>query len=157
MDGVTYYIYILHLAHGGYYVGCTKNIEKRLAVHFRSGGSIATKGIKAVYIDRIYTIIDYKIGAMYAHVIAEVLIACGYCDIFGPRLVRGAQHGKGWNDSPTPNGLKIINRVRRLANIEEGIALIQKIEPYYFEPSAYWFEKMNKNPSPFDLNSISLL
>ena len=151
MEGVQYYIYILQLAHGGYYVGCTKNIEKRLAVHFRNGGSIATKEIKAVCIDRIYTLLDYKVGREFAHTIAEVLIACRYCDVFGSHLVRGAKHGKGWDDSASSNGLKIIQRVRTLANNAEGIELMHRINPFYFADSSYWAGKMSKTPSTFDI------
>lgn len=151
MEGVQYYIYILQLAHGGYYIGCTKNIEIRLAVHFGNGGSIATKEIKAVCIDRIYTLVDYKIGKEFAHAIAEVLIACRYCDVFGNHLVRGAKHGKGWNDSISSNGLKIIQRVRILANSADGINLMHRINPFYFEDSSYWAGKMSKTPSTFDL------
>lgn len=151
MEGVQYYIYILQLAHGGYYIGCTKNIEKRLAVHFGNGGSIATKEIKTVCIDRIYTLVDYKVGREFAHAIAEVLIACRYCDVFGNHLVRGAKHGKGWNDSISSNGLKIIQRVRALANSAEGINLMQRINPFHFEDSSYWAGKMSKTPSTFDL------
>ncbi len=156
MEGITYYIYILQLAHGGYYVGCTKNIENRLAVHFRSGGSVATKEIKAVCIDRIYTLVDYKIGGLYAHAFAEIFIACRYCDIFGHHLVRGAKHGKGWDDSVSPNGLKIINQVRALAKSEEGIKLMQRIRPYHFSAHSYWVGKMNINPSTFDLSIAPL-
>lgn len=151
MEGVRYYIYILKLAHGGYYIGCTKNIEKRLAAHFRSGGAIATKENKAVCIDRIYTLIDYKIGGEFAHTIAEVLIACRYCDVFGSDLVRGAKHGKGWDDSASPNSLKIIQRVRTLANNAEGIKLIHRINAFYFVNPSYWVGKMSKTPSAFDL------
>lgn len=155
MEGITYYIYILQLAHGGYYVGCTKNIGQRLGVHFGRGGSIATKEIKTVCIDRIYTLVDYKIGNLYAHAIAEILIACRYCDVFGPHLVRGAKHGKGWDDSASPNGLRMINLVRTLAKSEEGIKLIQRIRPYYFDDPSL-LSKMNKTPSTFDLDSISI-
>lgn len=154
MEEIQYYIYILQLAHGGYYIGCTKNIEKRLTTHFRNGGSIATKEIKAVCIDRIYTLIDYKIGGEFAHTIAEVLIACRYCDVFGTHLVRGGKHGKGWDDSASSNSLKIIQRVRTLANSAEGIKMMHRINPFYFVNPSYWVGKMSKSPSTFDLFSI---
>ena len=151
MEGVQYYIYILQLANGGYYVGCTKNIEKRLALHFGSGGSIATKEIKAVCIDRIYNLVDYKIGREFAHAVAEILIACRYSDVFGTHLVRGAKHGEGWGDSPSPNSLKIIQQVRGLANSAEYIRLMRQINLFYFVHPSYWVGKMSKNPSTFNL------
>lgn len=51
----------------------------------------------------------------------------------------------------SPNSLKIIQRVRTLANNAEGIKLMHRINPFYFVNPSYWVGKMSKTPSTFDL------
>jgi predicted GIY-YIG superfamily endonuclease len=127
MDNKIYYIYVLKLMNDGIYVGCTKNIEKRLLVHLSSGGAIATKESKPAEILKIYTLNDYYVYSFvcqeYAHKLAEVMIANEYAESIGYNKVRGAKHGMGWNDEPTPNCIRTIKMVQRFAKTEKGINL----------------------------------
>lgn len=143
MEGDTYYIYVLKVSNGGYYVGSTKNLHKRLVSHFGKGGGGATgtRESKPIYIDSIYTIIDYKVGALYAHIIAEIHVASKYADTFGANLVRGAKHGQGWNDIPSASSLKIIKYVRKYMTSTDGIRLNSVLKEFSIPEDSYWYGK----------------
>ena len=132
MIGDIYYVYVLRLTNGGFYVGSTKNLEIRLRSHFNSGGAIATKESKPVYIVEILTLVDYQIGGDYAHSIIEILVANNYAENYGYHLVRGAKHGMGWKDHPTKNGLRIIKRLQKFSKTTECEKLREKVSKIDF-------------------------
>ena len=127
VEGEKYYIYILRLSNDGWYVGSTKNIYNRMLTHFSIGGSIATKEFKPVRIEKIFTMTDYMIGSNFAHRIAEVLIANKYAKSFGYDKIRGAKHGKSWNEYPNQYSLKIIKRYQGFARKDAGRVLRDSI------------------------------
>ncbi len=128
MDGDIYYVYVLRLENNGYYIGSTKNLLQRIKKHFSIGGAIATKEIKVIEIVEILRIKDYKVGFEYAHLILEISTAIKYSNDYGANMVRGAKHGKGWDDFPTPNGVKEIKRVNHFMNTEAFRTMMGKVE-----------------------------
>lgn len=96
--------------------------------HFSRGGAVATRECCPVSIDAVYKITDYQIRTDCAHERAEVIIAMQIALQFGQENVRGAKHGKGWADKPSPNNLRDIERYRRFANSQEGKFLIASLE-----------------------------
>jgi hypothetical protein len=150
MEGIRYFIYVLKLENGGYYVGCTGNLIRRLTRHFNVGGSMATRESRVKCIDRIYTLIDYKTPLGNAHSTAEVMMAIRYAAIAGTSRVRGACHGKGWNDRPSVHQLRTINRLKQFYMTNEGKVFMQSLVLYKFEKETYWAGKMNKAPLEFE-------
>ena len=130
MDGHIYYIYVLILKNNGYYVGSTRDLLARLKKHFSIGGAIATKESKPVEILEILKIQDYKMEFEYAHIILEIGTAIRYSDNYGENMVRGAKHGKGWNDFPSTASTGMIKRVRRYMNTESYKIMLKKIETF---------------------------
>lgn len=124
----TYFIYVLRLEGGRWYVGSTKSIERRMRSHFSRGGSVATRECCPLSIDAVYKLTDYQIRTDCAHERAEVIIAMQIALQYGQANVRGAKHGKGWADTPSPNNLRDIERYRRFANTLEGKFLIASLE-----------------------------
>ena len=97
-----YYIYVLRVEGNGWYVGSTQSFERRMRSHFGKGGAVATKERRALEIEEVFELRDYQIRTDCAHERAEVLIAQRYAQLYGMNSVRGAKHGKGWNDQPSP-------------------------------------------------------
>ncbi len=123
-----YYIYVLQLEGSRWYVGSTKTIEKRMRTHFSHGGAIATKECCPISIHAIYRLVDYQIRTDCAHERAEVMVATRLAEIVGKDKVRGAKHGKGWSDVPSPNNLRDIERYRSFARTPDGIKLMASLE-----------------------------
>ena len=130
MDGHIYYIYVLKLKNNGFYVGSTRNLLQRIKKHFSIGGAIATKESKPIKIIEILKIQDYKMEIEYAHLVLEIGTAIRYSDDYGENMVRGAKHGKGWNDIPSPYSIKIIKQVRRYMNTGSYKAMLKQIETF---------------------------
>lgn len=128
MNGDLYYVYVLKLSNKGFYIGSTKNLENRIKKHFSIGGSIATKESKPIEVVEICEIIDYKMKFEYAHIILEISTAIKFANTHGKNQVRGAKHGMGWDDSPTPNGLRVIKKVQSLMGTEEFQQMIEKVK-----------------------------
>lgn len=128
MEGELYYVYVLKVANGGYYVGSTKNLEGRIKTHFSVGGAIATKESSPVEVVEVLKLIDYKIGARDAHLILEIATAVKYALVYGSSKVRGAKHGKDWKDSPTPSGLKIIHGIKSFIKTEAYQLLMKRVD-----------------------------
>lgn len=124
----TYFIYVLRLEGGRWYVGSTKSIERRMRSHFSRGGAIATRECCPISLDTVYKLTDYQIRTDCAHERAEVIIAMQIALQYGQQNVRGAKHGKGWEDKPSPNNLRDIERYRRFANTQEGRFLLASLE-----------------------------
>jgi len=124
----TYYIYVLRLEGGRWYVGSTKSIERRMRSHFSRGGAIATRECCPISIETIYQLTDYQIRTDCAHERAEVIIAMQIALQHGPQNVRGAKHGKSWAENPSPNNLRDIERYRRFATTEEGRFLMASLK-----------------------------
>lgn len=128
MEGGKYYVYVLKLSNGGWYVGSTKNCYNRILSHFSTGGAIATKESKPLCVEKVYSLIDYMIGKEAAHLRAEVLIANDYAERYGYDKVRGAKHGMGWNDNPSANSLRFIRRCQNFAKTRAGSALMRSLK-----------------------------
>lgn len=132
-----YYIYVLRVEGNAWYVGSTKNFERRMRSHFGLGGSVATKQRKAVFIEEVLELRDYQIRTDCAHERAEVLVAQRYAKLYGMDRVRGAKHGKGWNDEPSPGNLRDINRYNRFACSPDGERLmtsLRRVDPLRLLP-----------------------
>ncbi|AYW95468.1 MULTISPECIES: GIY-YIG nuclease family protein [Yersinia] len=123
-----YYIYVLRLEGGSWYVGSTKRFENRMRSHFGQGGSIATKQRKAIAIDKVFEIRDYQIQSFCAHEKAEILVAIHYANQFGAENIRGAKHGKGWDDKPTEGNLRDIKKCSQFALTSDGKILISALK-----------------------------
>lgn len=123
-----YFIYVLRLEHERWYVGSTKNIARRMRSHFARGGALATTECCPVDIEVIYRLMDYQIRTDCAHERAEVIVAAGLADKYGKDKVRGAKHGKGWEDMPTSGNLRDIDRYQRFANTQDGAKLLSSLE-----------------------------
>lgn len=120
-----YYIYVLRVEGGGWYVGSTKNFERRMRGHFgRGGGAVATKERRALSIEEVFELRDYQIRTDCAHEQAEVIVAQRYAKLYGMNAIRGAKHGKGWNDQPSPGNLRDIERYNKFALSAEGEQLL---------------------------------
>ncbi|MCH2241331.1 MAG: hypothetical protein MK041_05245, partial [Aquabacterium sp.] len=68
---------------------------------------------------------------------AEVLVAQRYAQLYGMNSVRGAKHGKGWDDQPSPGNLRDIERYNKFANSAEGerlMAALHRIDPLKLLP-----------------------
>lgn len=124
-----YYIYVLRVEGGGFYVGSTKSFVRRMRGHFGLGGAVATKERRAVSIERVYQLMDYQIRTDCAHERAEVLIAQEYAKEYGAAMVRGAKHGKGWSDGPSRGNLRDIERYMKFAATDEGQRLLASLQP----------------------------
>jgi hypothetical protein len=72
--------------------------------------------------------IDYQIRSDCAHERAEVMIAIQFATQYGCENVRGAKHGKGWADRPSPNNLRDIERYKRFADTMDGEKLLAALE-----------------------------
>lgn len=133
-----YYIYVLRLAHASWYIGSTKNFERRMHSHFGQGGSIATRERPPIKIEQVFALNDYQIATDCAHERAEIIVAQWYAKRFGMANVRGAKHGKGWLDSPSPGHLRDIARYNKFAETPEGkmlIAAMRSVDPLSLLPS----------------------
>lgn len=133
-----YYIYVLRVELSGWYVGSTKNFERRMRSHFGLGGSVATRERRAVAIEEVFALNDYQIATDCAHERAEIIVAQRYAKRFGMANVRGAKHGKGWLDSPSPGNLRDIARYNRFAETLAGkdlIAALRPVDPFSLLPS----------------------
>lgn len=119
-----YYIYVLRVDGGGWYVGSTQNFERRMRSHFGKGGAVATKERKALAIKEVFELRDYQIHTDCAHERAEVLVAQQYAKSYGMNSVRGAKHGKGWDDQPSPGNLRDIERYNKFAASVDGERLL---------------------------------
>jgi hypothetical protein len=122
-----YYIYVLRVEQDGWYIGSTRNFERRMRSHFGRGGSVATKERKAVAVEAVFELMDYQIRTDCAHERAEVLIAHRYASLYGPQNVRGAKHGKGWSDFPTVGNQRDIERYRKFSLTSDGQRLLQNL------------------------------
>lgn len=133
-----YYIYVLLVEPTGWYVGSTRNFERRMRSHFGLGGSVATKERRAVAIEKVYALNDYQIATDCAHERAEIIVAQWYAKRFGMNNVRGAKHGKGWQDAPPPGNLRDIGRYNKFAETPAGKALIASlrlVDPFSLLPA----------------------
>ena len=119
-----YYIYVLRVEGNGWYVGSTQSFERRMRSHFGKGGAVATKGRRALAIEEVFELRDYQIRTDCAHERAEVLIAQRYAKLYGMNSVRGAKHGKGWDDQPSQGNLRDIERHNKFATSIEGKRLL---------------------------------
>ncbi len=132
MEGKVYYIYVLKLTNECFYVGCTINPQDRIKKHFGPGGAIATRECKAYQILEIYSLPDYifnknfKKKPLYAHQVAEVLIANEYAELYGYEKVRGAKHGMSWTKTYETHSM--IKRVKKISLIEDGFRLKENME-----------------------------
>ena len=123
-----YFIYVLRLEFGRWYVGSTKTLAKRLRTHFSRGGAIATKECCPIDIEVIYRLLDYQIRTDCAHERAEVIVAATFADRYGGEKVRGGKHGKGWSDVPSPGNLRDIDRYMKFARTAEGLKLMSSLQ-----------------------------
>ena len=131
MKSVIRYVYVLRLENGGFYVGCTRHLAKRLAEHFEKGGAIATRESRPVAIEKIYQFEDCLFGKEPAHLRFEVFIASEYAKRHGIAWVKGAKHGRGWDSAPTRNDLRFIRRFRAFFQRPEGrrwLASVREID-----------------------------
>ena len=119
-----YYIYVLRVEGNGWYVGSTQSFERRMRSHFGKGGAVATKERRALEIEEVFELRDYQIRTDCAHERAEVLIAQRYAKLYGMNSVRGAKHGKGWDDQPSQGNLRDIERYNKFATSIEGKRLL---------------------------------
>jgi predicted GIY-YIG superfamily endonuclease len=127
-----YYIYVLRVEEDGWYVGSTQNFERRMRSHFGKGGAVATKVRRALAIEEVFELRDYQIRTDCAHERAEVLVAQRYAKLYGMNSVRGAKHGKGWDDQPSPGNLRDIDRYNRFATLAERellLAALRSVDP----------------------------
>jgi len=53
-----YYIYVLRVEEGGWYVGSTQNFERRMRSHFGKDGAIATKERRALEVEEVFELRD---------------------------------------------------------------------------------------------------
>ncbi|GAA4106188.1 hypothetical protein GCM10022393_00500 [Aquimarina addita] len=125
MEGDLYFIYVLKLENGGFYVGSTKNLKKRLRTHFKNGGAMATKEYKAIEIVEIKKLVDYKMKHGFAHGNLEIGTAIQYSKKYGKHLIRGAKHGNGWQDEPSSNSIKIIARFTKFMSSNDYKTLLK--------------------------------
>jgi predicted GIY-YIG superfamily endonuclease len=135
---VLYYIYVLRVEGDRWYVGSTLNFERRMRSHFGRGGAVATKELRALAIEEVFELRDYQIRTDCAHERAEVIIAQRYAQAYGMHSVRGAKHGKGWNDLPSPGNLRDIKRYNKFAGTEQGmqlLAVLRKVDPLELLPN----------------------
>lgn len=108
--------------------------------HFGKGGLIATRKRRALAVEEIFELCDYLIRTDCAHERAEVLIAQRYAKLYGMNAVRGAKHGKGWNEQPSSRNLRDIARCNRFATSTEGerlFAALRRIDHLSLPPE--WF------------------
>ncbi|MGJ7568879.1 GIY-YIG nuclease family protein [Variovorax sp. GB1R11] len=134
---ILYYIYVLRVEGDRWYVGSTLNFERRMRSHFGRGGAVATKELRALAIEEVFELLDYQIRTDCAHERAEVIIAQRYAQAYGMHSVRGAKHGKGWNDLPSPGNLRDIQRYNKFAVTEQGmqlLAVLRKVDPLELLP-----------------------
>jgi predicted GIY-YIG superfamily endonuclease len=124
-----YFVYVLRLEQDRWYVGSTKNIEKRMRTHFARGGAIATRECCPASIEVIYRFIDYQIRTDCAHERAEAIVAARLAEKYGRDNVRGAKHGKGWSDEPSRNNLRDIERYQRFSVTPDGLRLMAVLHP----------------------------
>lgn len=132
-----YYIYVLRVEGNGWYVGSTQSFERRMRSHFGKGGAVATKERRALAIEEVFELRDYQIRTDCAHERAEVLVAQRYVQLYGMNPVRGAKHGKGWDDQPSPGNLRDIERYNKFANSVGGerlMAALRRIDPLKLLP-----------------------
>lgn len=144
-----YYIYVLSVAPLGWYVGSTKDFERRMRSHFGHGGSVATKERRAIAIEAVFALIDYQIATDCAHERAEIIVAQWYAKRFGMANVRGAKHGKGWLDLPSPGNLRDIARYNKFAETPVGqelIAALKPVDPFSLLPSHLTGNLVNCRP-----------
>lgn len=127
-----YFIYVLRVQGNGWYVGSTRNFERRMRSHFGKGGAMATKERKALSIEEVFELHDYQIRTDCAHERAEVLIAQRYSKLYGMETVRGAKHGKGWGDIPSPGNLRDIERYNKFSLSAEGELLMNALRRVNF-------------------------
>lgn len=105
--------------------------------HFSTGGAVATRQYKPLAIEEVFRIRDYQIRTDCAHERAEVLIAQRYATRYGVDRVRGAKHGKGWLDQPSPGNLRDIARYNRFSATVEGqklLAALERVNPFGLLP-----------------------
>ena len=89
-------------------------------------------------IEKVYALNDYQLATDCAHERAEIIVAQWYAKRFGMNNVRGAKHGKGWQDSPSPGNLRDIGRYNKFAETPAGKALIaslRSVDPFSLLPS----------------------
>ena len=105
--------------------------------HFGKGGAVAPKERRALAIEEVFELRDYQIRTDCAHERAEVLVAPRYAQLYGMNSVRGAKHGKGWHEQPSPGNLRDIERYNKFANSAEGerlMAALRCIDPLKLLP-----------------------
>jgi hypothetical protein len=132
MNSIDHYVYVLRLANGGFYVGCTRNLPGRIAEHFEKGGAMATRESNPIAIEKIYRFKNCFFGKEPARLRLEVFIASQFADQHGIEKVRGAKHGRGWDTKPTRNDLRFIRRFRNFFSTAEGVKfleLVTEIDP----------------------------
>lgn len=153
-----YYIYVLRVEGNAWYVGSTQNFGRRMRSHFGlGGGAVATRERRAVSIEEVFELRDYQIRTDCAHERAEVLVAQRYAKLYGPESVRGAKHGKGWNDEPTPGNLRDIDRYNRFACTSDGERLmdaLRRIDPLSLLPDKLTGALENLRASKNGINGL---
>lgn len=118
---------------------------------------MATRERRAVSIEEVFELRDYQIRTDCAHERAEVLVAQRYAKLYGEDNVRGAKHGKGWNDEPTPGNLRDINRYNRFACTSDGERLmgaLRRIDPLGLLPDKLTGALENLMVSKNDINGL---
>ena len=89
---------------------------------------------------------EYLIGQERASRRAEVMIANHYAERHGYEKVRGGQHGRGWDEEPSPNQWRIIKRMQNFSKTRQGEELLRKLEP--IDPTEWKVAFEAKNPCP---------
>jgi len=123
----TCFIYVLRLNFERWYIGCTTNFDQRMKSHFGKGGAVATKECPPIFIHKVFMLDDYRIRTTPARQVAEVLVANSYAIRYGYEKVRGAKHGKGWQDLPSKNNLRDIKRFQKWKTIDYGQELMSNL------------------------------
>lgn len=85
-------VYVLELENGNYYVGFSKNIPKRLKLHFSGKGSMWTKLHKPIRV----------VETIEGSLITELKTTLKYVFVYGSDKVRGSIYV-----SPEPNETKV--------------------------------------------------
>lgn len=133
-----YYIYVLRVAGAAWYIGSTRSFERRMRSHFGKGGAVATKERRALAIEEVFELRDYQIRTDCAHERAEVLVAQRYANLYGMGVVRGAKHGKGWDDQPSLGNMRDIERYNKFAKSVDGerlMAALRRVDPLMLLPN----------------------
>lgn len=132
VDSAIRFVYVLRLKNGGWYVGSTRNLKKRIGEHLGAGGAKATRESNPIVIEKIYQFEDRYFGSEPARLRLEVFVASQYADHYGSDRVRGAKHGRGWDSGPTRNDLRFVRRARAFfqsAIGKEWLESVNEIDP----------------------------